>query len=61
MTTGEMKQLIAQTHLNIARKASEKKMSDKELMYFYVSLANSLLGSCESWAREEFLESIEEN
>lgn len=59
MTQIEMRKLIAKTHYQIARNVTN--MSDKEITYYYTAVANLLLSSCESWAREEFIESIEEN
>lgn len=59
MTKVEMRELIAKTHYQIAHNVIN--MNDKEITYYYTAVANLLLSSCESWAREEFIESIEEN
>ena len=59
MTKVEMSELIAKTHYQIAHNVTN--MNDKEITYYYTAVANLLLSSCESWAREEFIESIEEN
>lgn len=57
----EMREFIAKTHIQIAREASKRKLSDKELTYYFMSVANLLLSSCESWAREEYIEELEKN
>lgn len=57
MTKIEMRELIVKTHYQIVHNVTN--MNDKEITYYYTAIANLLLSSCESWAREEFLESIE--
>ena len=58
MTKIEMRKLIADTHYQIAHNITN--MNDEEIAYYYTAVANLLLKSCERWAREAFLESIEE-
>lgn len=57
----EMREFIAKTHIQIAREANKRKLNDKELTYYYTAVANRLLSSCESWAREEYIEELEKN
>ena len=59
MTKIEMRKLIAKTHYQIAHNATN--MNDKEITYYYMAVANLLLSSCESWAREEYIEELEKN
>ena len=59
MTKIEMRRLIAKTHYQIAQNVTN--MNDKEITYYYTAVANLLLSSCESWAREEYIEELEKN